>query len=82
MTPRKRAGRRIAARTALALLAAIVLIDALVPHKPHFAGSGYTFDTLPFFYPALGFLSTLLLVLISRGLGILLSRREKYYREP
>ena len=81
MAPQKRAWRRIAARTALAALAAIVVLDAMIAHKPHFEGSGYTFDTSPFFYPLLGFLGTLSLVLISRGVGILLSRRERYYRE-
>lgn len=82
MTPRERASRRLAALAIPVVVALLVIADFAVDHKPHFEGTGYTFDTAPLFYPALGFLSTVLLVLISRALGILLSRREGYYREP
>jgi hypothetical protein len=72
--------RRVAVRVAVAILALVVALDVIVLHRPHFEGTPYTFDTSPFFYPGLGFFGTVALVLISRALGIVLSRRENYYR--
>ena len=79
MNPRERMWRRFAAWAGAITLALIIAGDIAARHRPHFEGTEYLFDTSPCFYPSLGFFSTVVLVLFARALGILLSRREKYY---
>lgn len=67
------------ARLGCATLAVLLLLDLATTHEPHFARHGLKFDTWPLFYPALGFFSTLLLVIFSKSAGLLLSREEAYY---
>jgi len=79
MNPRERKLRRIAAWAGAGTLALIIAGDIAARHRPHFEGTEFLFDTSPCFYPSLGFLSTVVLVLVARALGIVLSRRENYY---
>lgn len=69
------------ARTGVLILAVVLVIDLAAPHKAHFAWLGPAVDTWPLFHPLLGFASTLALVLISKTLGLVLSRPESYYAE-
>ncbi|MCC7509863.1 MAG: hypothetical protein IT464_10845 [Planctomycetes bacterium] len=63
----------------LVILALVLVLDLFSSHKPHFAEYGFTLDALPWFYPMLGFLSTVLLVVVAKSLGILLCRKDHYY---
>ncbi len=63
----------------LVLLAVVMLVDAFVPHHPHFEGDGVTIDTLPEFFPLYGFLSGFVMVVVAKALGVALSRKDNYY---
>ena len=56
------------------LLALTVLAQAVVPIKPYFGIDGWLG-----FAAAFGFLSCVLMVLLSKALGALLKRKDDYY---
>lgn len=59
-----------------ALLALTVVLQLVVPIKGYFGVDGW-FG----FGAAFGFVSCLLMVLVAKGLGYVLKRREDYYRD-
>ena len=67
---------RLLWRVGAAVLALTVLLQAVIPIKGYFGVDGW-FG----FGAAYGFLSCLAMVLVAKGLGYLLKRREEYYRE-
>lgn len=58
------------------LLALTLLAQAFVVIKPAFGLDGW-----PAFAAVFGFLACLAMVLVARGLGLLLKRRDDYYDE-
>ncbi|MBX3474172.1 MAG: hypothetical protein KF754_07295 [Planctomycetes bacterium] len=63
----------------LLVLAVIIGLDWLIHHHAHFPRDGITIDTLPEFFPFFGFASCFLMVLVSKALGIALSRKDTFY---
>ena len=60
----------------LAVLAATVIAGFLVEAHPHFAFEGW-----PAFHALYGFVACGALILVAKGLGLFLKRREDYYRD-
>jgi hypothetical protein len=60
----------------IAVLAASVAAQPFVAAHPHFAFEGWFA-----FNAAYGFLACAVLILIARGIGVLLKRRDDYYDE-
>ena len=59
-----------------AILAATVLAEFGVTQKPHFAVEGvFAFNAL------YGFIACAVLILVAKGIGIVLKRRDTYYEE-
>jgi hypothetical protein len=63
----------------LAVLAALLLLDLFAPHKAHFEHLGVVIDSKPWFFPLFGFVSTVLLVVVSKAIGIVIARKDDYY---
>jgi hypothetical protein len=60
----------------IAVLVATLLAQLAVPVHPHFA-----VERLFGFNAIYGFLACAALILIAKGLGVLLKRRDDYYRD-
>ena len=60
----------------IAVLLATLLAEFFIPTKGYFG-----IDDWPGFGAVFGFVSCLLMVLFAKALGLLLKRREDYYRE-
>lgn len=73
-------GRRYGTAAVVAL-AVIMVIDLFVHHHAHFENDGITVDTLPLFYPLLGFIACFLTLVVGRTLAISLSRKDTYYAD-
>jgi hypothetical protein len=58
------------------LLVLLVLLDLAVAHHPHFGLDGW-FG----FHAAYGFIACVVLVLLSKALGLILKRPDDYYGE-
>lgn len=71
--------QRLIRISAIVLLAAFMVLDAFVPHHPHFERDGVTIDTLPEFFPLYGFLSGVAMVVVAKALGIALARKDNFY---
>lgn len=71
----RRARARLAVLFALALIACVAAQFTFVS-KPYFE-----FDGNFWFYPTFGFLSSILLVMVSKLFGLILKRRESYWEE-
>lgn len=72
---------RVVKAAGLAALLAVLAADLLADHSQHFEAYGLRFDTLPWFYPALGFVATVVLIVAARTLALLLARPEHYYAD-
>lgn len=80
VTPEKfpRGRRNALAALFVAVLALTVTAQWLfVPHPHDYFGV----DSALWFYPAMGLMSSMVMVLVSRFLGFLLKRRETYWEE-
>jgi hypothetical protein len=67
---------RVAWSLFIAALVATLAAQLLVEAHPHFA-----FEKVFAFYALCGFLACGALILAARGLGLLLKRRDDYYRD-
>ena len=65
---------RLLWRGFLAVLAATVLVELAVTLHPHFS-----VESLFGFHAAYGFLACLAMIVVAKGLGVLLKRRDDYY---
>lgn len=63
----------------LVILVAVMVVDAFVPHHPHFERDGVTIDTLPEFFPLYGFLSGFVMVVVAKAIGVALTRKDNFY---
>ncbi len=63
----------------LLLLAIVLAADLFTSHKAHFKHLDVTIDQALWFFPILGFLGTVALVIVSKALGIGLSREDTFY---
>lgn len=74
---RVRHRNRLAIAFVLLLALSVLAQWKLIPHPhPYFAVDGEYW-----FYPAVGMMSSMLLVLIARVLGFVLKRRETYWKD-
>lgn len=61
-------------RLFIAVLAAVVLAEVLVPREAHF-----DVDRLFSFYALFGFVACAVLIVVAKALGVLLKRPDTYY---
>ena len=63
----------------IGVLSALVLAEAFYHHHAHFEKDGIKIDTYPEFFPVFGFLACLVMVVVSKAIGMLLKRKDTYY---
>ena len=63
----------------LFILGALLLAEGFYHHHGHFERDGIKIDELPEFFPAFGFLACLVMVLVSKAIGMVLKRKDTFY---
>ena len=79
MEPRRGAVLPWLRAAGLAALLIVLLVDFSTLRKTHFAPLGLDFDAQPLSYPILGLAGTVMLVVLARLAGAVLTRRDDYY---
>ena len=74
-TDKKKSAKKAWIFFIIILVASLLLETIMTPH-PYFEFDGFTS-----FYAIFGFVSCVLIVLVSKFLGIFLKRKENYYEE-
>jgi hypothetical protein len=72
-------GFRIFIAAGLAVLGLVLLFDVAAGHHPNFAW--LDFDTALWFFPLLGLLGTMFVVIVAKTLAIALKRKDTYYAD-
>lgn len=70
---------RLAWAAGIVILLILLSLELLLSHQAHFQYADVTIDTWPLFYPAYGFLSCFLLLVLARTVAIMLVRKDTYY---